>query len=259
MEKHVFIKSGRYNLSGFLSCPEHKTGFPMVIMCHGFTGSKSESHFIFTKTARYLLKKGIGSLRFDFMGSGDSEGMFEKMTLRTEINDAKSAVAFLGKEGLLDCRKTGVLGLSMGSVAAVRISSLYGFRSLLLWSPVANLEKLGNEVGMTGKIKREISEKGKAYFPLIGHSLGKGFLDSVRKIDPLKFAMDYKGHVLIIHSKDDEGFPVENPISYFKAFHKNGIMPELLILKEGGHTFKTEFAESTVMEETADFFTRTLV
>jgi len=258
LEKNILIKSGKYNLAGILTSPGNKGVYsPLVIMCHGFTGSKSESHFLFTKTARFLAKNGISSLRFDFMGSGDSEGSFEKMTLGSEIKDGKNAVAFLKSGNLFDTGKTGVLGFSMGSVTAACIAAQFGMKSLVLWSPVAFLSELSMVKKINRTIKKKLSEEGKAYFPEIGHYIGRKFFDSLKETDPLEYARHYRGNVLIIHAKE-ENFKVEHPLAYFKAFHKNAVMPQFLMLDEGGHTFKTEFSEKTVIQETASFFAATL-
>jgi len=73
MEKSIVFRSGRHKLAGVMHIPEiRRKSYPAVVMFHGFTGNKCESHFIFTKTARRLVLRGIAVLRFDFMGSGDS-------------------------------------------------------------------------------------------------------------------------------------------------------------------------------------------
>jgi len=258
MEKWVIIKSGRYRLSGVLTLPKKTEGFcPLVVMCHGFTGNKAESHFLFTKTARFLAGKNIASLRFDFMGSGDSEGSFEKMTLKTEMNDGKNAIAFLEAQKLFKPESTGILGFSMGAVTASYIASACRPKSLVLWSPVAFPSELSMVKEITPEIKRRLARDGKAYFPRIGHYLGRKFFESVAEVDPLKYAADYRGNVLIIHTRD-QSFGLEHPLAYFKAFHKNALLPQLLVLDEGRHTFVTEFSEKTLIEETASFFSETL-
>ncbi|MFA0780897.1 MAG: hypothetical protein RJAPGHWK_002418, partial [Candidatus Fervidibacter sp.] len=49
---------------------------PAVAMCHGFTGNRIEAHRLFVKAARHFVQHGIAVLRFDFRGSGESEGDF---------------------------------------------------------------------------------------------------------------------------------------------------------------------------------------
>ncbi len=259
MEQFVTIKSGRYKLAGVLTTPNNlATPYPMVIMCHGFTGNKSESHFIFTKTARFLVKKKIASLRFDFMGSGDSEGSFEKMTLKTEIKDGENVVKFLSSKNLFDPKKTGVLGLSMGAVISTHLATLFNLKSQVLWSPLAFPTTVSDRVNLSPETKKALSTKGKAYFPDKGLYIGNEFLKSTKQINPLGYAKDYRNNVLIIHTKNDQVLTIEHPLAYFKVFHKKALIPQLLVLDEGGHTFNSEFSEKTVIEETTSFFVETL-
>src|SRR6201997_5559743 len=72
-----------------------RRGTPAVIFLHGFTGDRMESHWIFVKCARALARVGVASLRFDFYGSGESEGEFREVTLQSEIADARAAIDFL--------------------------------------------------------------------------------------------------------------------------------------------------------------------
>src|SRR5579863_2729220 len=67
---------------------------PGVIFFHGFTGDRMESHWLFVKCSRALAQAGIASLRFDFYGSGESEGEFREVTLRGEISDARAAIEY---------------------------------------------------------------------------------------------------------------------------------------------------------------------
>jgi dienelactone hydrolase len=87
---------------------------PGVIFFHGFTGDRMESHWIFVKCARALAQAGIASLRFDFYGSGESDGDFREVTLRGEISDARVAVEFFRRQKGIDPQRVGLLGISLG-------------------------------------------------------------------------------------------------------------------------------------------------
>ncbi|MBN1445486.1 MAG: alpha/beta hydrolase [Candidatus Omnitrophica bacterium] len=258
MEKSFSFKSGRYSLAGILHIPSRGKGpYPAVVMFHGFTGSKSGSHFIFTKTARRLAAKGMAVLRFDFMGSGDSEGKFENMSLLTEIKDGKKAVEFIMKDKTFDKNRLGVLGLSMGAVTAVSVALEYKTRSLVLWSPVAYPEIMRKK--LPKKLEKILFKKGRVYPPGFGNYLGKKFIKSTEKVKPLESAESYRGNVLLVHAKDDVSVPLKHSLSYFKSFHKNALFPRILVLDEGGHTLATEFSEQEAIGETVGFFAETLL
>jgi len=256
MEKPVVFKNKNQQITGILHIPEKNGKVGGVIIFHGFGGNKCGSHFLFTKLSRILERKGICVLRFDFRGSGDSEGKFEDMTLETQISDGKKAIEFLLSQSFIDKNKIGLLGLSMGAVIACAVASEFKeVKYLCLWSPLAYPEIIRKRL-LKGGMNRKIKEKGKLYFEEIGHYLSKDFFKSLKEVDPLSFSKNFTGKVLIIHSKDDEILPLSHPLSYFEAFHQKSSFLQLLILKEGGHTFMTEFSENKVLEETAKFFSQ---
>jgi len=258
MEKPVVFKNCGEQIIGILHIPEkrHKKT-PGILLCHGLTGQKSGSHFILTKLARKLCEKNIVVLRFDFRGSGDSEGKFENMTLETEMSDGEKALNFLCKQPQVNKEKIGILGLSMGTITAVYLSSKNpNVKALCLWSPLAYPSLARNKV-LTKKMKEKIAKTGKAYTPG-GHYLGKNFFKNLSEIKPLKFAEKFTGAVLIIHARDDITLPLNHPLAYFKYFHRETSSCEMIILENGGHTFATEFSEKKVLSETVKFMNKCL-
>jgi len=113
-------------------------GKNLVILCHGFTGTKAESGRLFVQTARALQKAGLSALRFDFMGSGDSSGAFNEMTPNTQIRDALNVLAW----GRRRYKKVAFLGLSFGGATVICASYLARPHpdALLTWSSVPNLK-----------------------------------------------------------------------------------------------------------------------
>ncbi|MCM8784720.1 MAG: alpha/beta hydrolase [Candidatus Omnitrophica bacterium] len=253
MEKQVVFDGSKGKLFGVIHIAERNTS-PGVILFHGFTGNKSESHFLFTKLARRLCKEGISVLRFDFYGSGDSEGDFEEMTLETEMEDGEKALQFLRTFNFIDKQKIGICGLSMGAVTATYVCSKFQeIKGLCLWSPLA-FPKIIKKKILIKKIKEKIEKYGKCYIPGIGHYIGKGFVDSLERVALEDFVKKYKGKVFIIHTKDDASLDLKNSFFYFEKFYKNSSSLKMLILDKGGHVFTVEESENTVLEETTLFF-----
>ena len=112
MEKPVVFENEGQQIVGMLHAPDGAEGLsPAVVMFHGFTGTKVEPHRLFVKTARRLAEEGFYVLRFDFRGSGDSEGEFREMTLEGEISDAKASLDFILSQPGVDRGRIGVIGL----------------------------------------------------------------------------------------------------------------------------------------------------
>jgi uncharacterized protein len=139
MERLEFANRAGYWLRGMIHHPDrhpdqHAGGPaadppPGVVFFHGFTGDRMESHWLFVKFSRALALAGVASLRFDFFGSGESEGEFQQATLESEIADAEDAVDFMRREGDIGSNRLGLLGLSLGKTIprAAETPALPGF------------------------------------------------------------------------------------------------------------------------------------
>jgi len=134
-EEPLVIRTQHAHLSAVL---HRAVGKRLVILCHGFTGTKVESGRLFVQTARALSKAGINALRFDFFGSGDSSGDFNQMTPNTQIRDALDVLAWARRR----YKKIALLGLSFGG--GTSICAAYQARprpdALLTWSSVPDFE-----------------------------------------------------------------------------------------------------------------------
>ncbi|MFZ5597301.1 MAG: alpha/beta hydrolase [Bacillota bacterium] len=92
----IVNKSGK-RLSALISRPS-QTPSPVVVVCHGFKGSK-ESHGKAFEMADLLAERGFACLLFDFAGCGESEGNFEDISLSGHISDLECVVDFAVASG----------------------------------------------------------------------------------------------------------------------------------------------------------------
>ncbi len=231
-------------LFGVLHLPKKSGKFPCVVMFHGFTGHKAEDHFLFTKTARKLAEKGIAAFRFDFRGSGDSEGTFERMTIGTEISDAKEAVRFIKKHRSIKKESIGVLGLSMGGfVAAYICGNVAGVRAAVLWSAVGQYKKVFGK-----NLKVNFKANNLKAKDVGGVVLGKGFFKAGIWYDGLNLVSvnEYKEPLLIVHSDNDKAVPFSDAQLYYRT-SGSGIK-ELKKINGGGHTYGENGMEPKVID-----------
>ena len=74
MKEHIWIPSRGLRLSAMLHQPaEVRRDTPLIICCHGFTGDKVGANQLTLNLTKKLAQAGYNALRFDFLGSGDSE------------------------------------------------------------------------------------------------------------------------------------------------------------------------------------------
>ena len=81
-EELIHFTNEDLRLYGMLHRPEGAGPHPAVMILHGFTGQRIEPHRLFVKLARQLVAAGIAALRFDFRGSGESEGVPREAGIR---------------------------------------------------------------------------------------------------------------------------------------------------------------------------------
>jgi dienelactone hydrolase len=253
MEKQISFKSHGETLYGMLHLPDVNRKSPAVVMYHGFTGQRIESHRLFVKMARRLMADGIAALRFDFRGSGESEGDFRDMTISGEIDDALAAIDFLCGQPEVDTNRLGVLGLSMGGCVAASVAGRGpSLKTLVLWSAVAQVAELFQHGTGQEKIAewRRVGE-----IDLGGLMLGVGFLDDLPRIDPLKNLSQFKGASLIIHGSEDAVVPVTEAHVYHKHL---GDRSTLHIIDGADHTFNRSDWEQDVIDTTVRWLKREL-
>ncbi len=148
-------------LRGVLHHPESNAPAPTVVMLHGFTGNHIESEHLFVQAARTLCVAGFAVLRFDFFGSGNSDGTFEDMTVETEIADARAALDWLSEQPGIDADRFAVVGLSLGgAVTAFVAAQDERVQAAVFWNAVAlpdlhftDIPRTGPDTGVVGGLR----------------------------------------------------------------------------------------------------------
>ncbi len=216
----------------------------IVVFCHGFTSSKEWP--VFDMLADSLLNEGIGVFRFDFNGHGESDGKFEEMTVPGEIEDALSAVSFVG--GFHQTQDISLLGHSQGGVVAAMTAGILGadtIKSLVLMSPAAVLKDdaaRGNTMGALYD-PHHLPE----YVELpSGHRLGRDYIQTAASLPIYETAANYGGPAMILHGLEDTLVP------HAYGEHFAEVMPdatiELIPAENHNFTFDTAYAVSIAVK-----------
>ena len=136
--RNVWIDGDHGRLSAVVQTPDGLRNFPLVIICHGFTGNKDSK--LLTSLADYLEAEGIASIRFDFNGHGKSDGDFQDMTVLNEIEDAKQVYEYA--RDMRGVTSISIAGHSQGGVVTSMVAGQLGskdIKSIALMAPAAVL------------------------------------------------------------------------------------------------------------------------
>lgn len=251
MQKAVELTYGSKTLRGMMHVPDGANGkVPMVVIFHGFTGNKVESHFVFVKLSRELEKAGIGSIRFDFYGSGESDGDFIDMTFSGEVEDARHILEFAKNNPQTDVNNIGVLGLSMGGAIAAIIAKEYKdiVKSLVLWAPAFNMRDIV-ELQLQSEAGNLLNQHG--FVDIGGLALGQGFVSDMINMDIFQSAKGYDKDVLIVHGTKDEAVPYTVSEEILKTVYKeNG---RRISIDGSDHTFNRLDWQRKAIDESVAF------
>mgnify|MGYP006302741355 CR=1 FL=1 len=121
-----------FPLAGLLLHPADANPWAVLVVCHGFTGSK-EGGGRTLDMGRFLADRtGVAVLVFDFAGHGESRGAFEDLTLSRQIRDLGAVVDWCGSELGLPVLST---GRSFGGTTVVcRAAADERIRAVCTWA-----------------------------------------------------------------------------------------------------------------------------
>lgn len=259
-EKREFVQfeNQGQKIYGTLHVPLINEKCPVVVMCHGFAGNRIGRFRIYVLLAQRLSQLGIASLRFDFRGSGESDGDFSEMTIEGEVGDALEALKFVKSLPQIDSKRVGMLGNSFGGAVAVLASCKdKSVKSLALLAALFNSDLWKNRWEAM-KTADEASKKELSRL-LEEHTLGVPFLkeffmlnieNAMQKIQELP--------ILHIHSERDERVGIDQAEHYLRCRKDVKGETHTIRLTQSGHDFSNSEERNTVIEETAKWFLRTL-
>ena len=241
----LLIDGDHGRLKSIIQKPELKQGeqCPMVIFCHGFSGTKAGP--MFELIADTLQAHGIASIRFDFNGHGESEGEFKDMTVPNEIEDAKKVVEYV--RNLRYVSNLAIVGHSQGGVVASmtagQLSEELGepaFKAVALMAPAAVLRDDAIRGNTMGK-QYDPFDPGEYVELWGGLKLGGQYIRTAFNLPIYKTAAKYQGPALIIHGNADRVVPY----TYGERFHEIWPKSELVIQEYFDHGFSQNIYRTT--------------
>lgn len=258
MEQYVECESRGLTLRGMLHIPDgHEGTVPFVILFHGFCDDRNEINFVHTELSRRLCQRGIASVRFDFAGSGESDGRFEDMTVSNEVADGQAILDYVLGLGFVDRRRVAIHGLSLGGCVASMVAGLRNedVCALSLWCPAPDVVyNLKNHKTLCGEDVSNFEERGCADFE--GLKVGLGFYQDALSLDPYAVAAKFTKRVNLVHGDEDVTASVECSRRYKEIY---GDRAALLEVHGAEHRFKSFDFRKARMDSALAFLTRELL
>lgn len=209
--KYDFLNERGQLLSGRLELPLEKPR-AMAVFAHCFTCSKNIKAA--TTISRALAADGIGVLRFDFTGLGNSEGDFANTNFSSNVSDLVSAVRSLEISSLSPAL---LIGHSFGGAAVLKAASqLKNIKAVVTIgapscaSHVAHLFRDSLELIRAQK-KAEVNLFGRTF------TLSNEFIKNLSEAEVLKEVSNLKSALLIMHSPTDNIVSIDHAAKIFHA------------------------------------------
>jgi esterase/lipase len=252
-ETFVTFENQGQKLSGVLHTPKGRTDCA-IIFAHGFTGHKREVQIV--NATRKLAENGFAVLRFDFRGSGESDGLFRNMTISEEVSDLEKAIDFMKNMGY---RKLGLVGHSLGGTVVI-LARKNDVSTIILWAPA--LAPLKTFTQLFGKYTKFIEKRGYSITCWDGKAmefiLGNAFWKEVKNKFPtvLDYFLNLKMPKTVIYGGEDWRWLKIYVPKYLQKLQQPD--NNLKIIKNADHSFSKYEYEKQLIDYTVKWFKKWL-
>jgi dipeptidyl aminopeptidase/acylaminoacyl peptidase len=254
----VFENEGQ-RIFGIVHLPLTPPPHPGVLFCHGLGGHKTGKFRLYVMLSEMLAKRGIASMRFDFRGSGDSEGEFSDTTLEGEVKDAQIALDTFRSLPSIDSSRIGLFGRSFGGTVALMIAKTSGpVKSLATWAPLFDGDQWVEQwqtlhaPGVPEEYRHEALK-------INGQVPGNNFFKELFQMRIEEYLKDIEHLPLLhIHGEKDNIVTIDHADKYYEArggMHHN---TKFIRLPHSDHDFSHSKEQFVALDETVKWFTDTL-
>ena len=258
-QEDIFIDAGDHQIPATLTLPlQGNARYPAVIMLHGNGSDRHEGGGGYDLLAPRFAEHGIASLRFDYIGNGDSQTDYLHFTHERGVEDALEAYAYLSALDGVDKERIGIMGWSQGGgISLMTASREPGIKSVLTWAGV-------NYDGTIDEAAYEVAKKEGFYLseytwrpPL---KLSPAYFESLKGFIIADAVPQIRAPILAINGQLDDVVPPESAviIHSLSGHEQSG----LLLLDGVDHMFNIHSGDMSafyqLMDTTLDWFLGTL-
>ncbi len=123
MEYVVYIENGDHLVPATVCVPVSDVKAPAVVMLHGTGSARDEAGNGYLTAAPILAEKyGLATIRFDFIGNGESTGDYLDYNFTSAQDDALACIAYMQQLPFVDAERIGAMGWSQGGTLAILLA-----------------------------------------------------------------------------------------------------------------------------------------
>jgi alpha/beta superfamily hydrolase len=210
-ELHFQGASGR-QLAARLGVPDEGKPMAYALFAHCFTCNKN--YKAIANISRAMADRGMGVLRFDFTGLGESEGDFAETNFSSNVADLVAAAEFLEAEYQAP---TILVGHSLGGAAVLQAARK--IRSAAALVTVSAPSETGSLAHLLRSRAEEIEDQGVAQVEIGGRTfpITKQLLDDLERTHMQETIGNLDRALLVCHSPQDKTVDIQNAVEIFQA------------------------------------------
>ena len=258
-EISVMIPNIDHDIPAVICIPKGDGPFPIVVMLHGTGSDKSEAGGGYLLAAPALAEAGIASVRFDFIGNGESTADYIDYNFTSAVDDTNIAFAYAASLPRIDGHRAGIMGWSQGgTIALLAAGENPAYKSVVCWAGAPDLS------GVADLEAYEIAKENGFYELTFDWrsslKLGLQWFDEAYGTDVLEVFSNSTAPVLAINGALDTVVDPVNAQRIVDASRNNE--SEVLLIEGADHTFNIFTGDMTAFDQligaTVDWFVKTL-
>jgi len=211
-ERIEHVNRDGHRLAARLDLPPDREPVAFALFAHCFTCTKNLKAV--GHISRALTQQGIGVLRFDFTGLGESEGDFSETDFSSNVEDLVGMAGTLARER--EAPRL-LVGHSFGGAAVLQAAAQ--LESVTAVATIGAPHDPGHVTHLFEDHLEEIERSGRARVTLAGRpfTIRKEFLDDLEEVKVDERLRRLDRALLVLHSPVDKIVGVENAARIFEA------------------------------------------
>ncbi|MDF2660132.1 MAG: permease [Paenibacillus sp.] len=262
MERAITIQYGSIELKATLHYPaaagESKCSEggqrPLIVICHGFIGSRIGVDRLFVGASRKFAEAGYMVLRFDYAGCGESTGEYGENGLDSMIDQTRIVLDYALGIDYVDANRVILLGHSLGGAAALLTAALdRRVKTLVMWSAVAHpfndILRIVGQQSYDDAVRYGSSDH-------MGYTLRPAFFESLSAQQPFAQIRKFTGDVFLAHGTSDQTIPADYCSLYQKLFWMRSYgQCDMELIFQADHTYSTGESKRELYDKTLHWLT----